>query len=74
MIEIMRCIIVSLLVLLAGCNTNPAKLGITGAANSTPPPDPGATQTDVPVVPQSGLQLAPSVPANTGTGKFWGYN
>jgi hypothetical protein len=39
-----------------------------------PPPDPGETQTGIPGAPQTGTQYAPSMPANTGSGKFWGYN
>jgi hypothetical protein len=64
----------SLLLLLAACGTNPAALGITGAPITTPPPDPGETQTGIPGAPETGTQYAPNLPPNTGAGKFWGYN
>jgi hypothetical protein len=74
MIARMRFILFSLLLLLAGCGTNPASLGITGGAIPTPPPDPGETQTGITGAPQTGTQYAPNLPPNTGAGKFWGYN
>jgi hypothetical protein len=74
MIAAMRLITVSMLLSLAGCAANPAALGITGAPMPTPPPDPGETQTGIPGAPQTGTQYAPNLPANTGAGKFWGYN
>ena len=70
----MRFIMLSLLLLLAGCGTNPAALGITGAGIPTPPSDPGDTQTGISGAPQTGTQYAPNLPPNTGAGKFWGYN
>ena len=70
----MRFIMLSLLFFLTACGTDPAALGITGRPLATPPPDPGETQTGIPNSPQTGTQLAPSMPANTGSGKFWGYN
>jgi hypothetical protein len=70
----MRTIMLALLLLLASCGTNPAALGITGAPIPTPPPDPGETQTGIPGAPNTGTQYAPSMPANTGAGKFWGYD
>jgi hypothetical protein len=74
MIPAMRFIMLSLLLLLAGCGADPTALGITGRTVAVPPPDPGETQTGIPNAPQTGTQLAPSLPANTGAGKFWGYN
>jgi hypothetical protein len=74
MIPVMRYIMLSLLLFLAGCGANPAALGITGAGMATPPPDPGETQTGIPGSPRTGTQYAPSVGPNTGAGKFWGYN
>jgi len=74
MILVMRCIAFMLVLLLAGCGTNPAALGLTGAPILNPPPDPGETQTGIPGAPQTGTQYAPNLPANTGAGKFWGYN
>ncbi len=62
------------MLVLTACGTNPAALGITGAALPLPPPDPGELQTGIPTAPMTGTQYAPSVPANTGAGKFWGYN
>ena len=70
----MHYIMLTLLLLLAGCGANPASLGITGAAMPEPPPDPGEVQTGIPGAPQTGTQYAPSLPANTGAGKYWGYN
>jgi hypothetical protein len=70
----MRSILLSLLLCLAACGTDPASLGITGAAMPEPPLDPGETQTGIPGAPLTGTQLSPSLPANTGAGKFWGYN
>lgn len=70
----MRFIILSLLLLLAGCGTNPAALGITGAAIPAPPVDPGEAQTGIPGAPNTGTQYRPNLPPNTGAGKFWGYN
>jgi hypothetical protein len=70
----MRFILLSLPLFLAACGTNPAALGITGAAMPEPPPDPGETQTGIPGAPSIGTRLAPMLPANTGAGKFWGYN
>jgi hypothetical protein len=70
----MRFIILSLLLVLAACGTNPAALGITGAAIPPAPVDPGEAQTGIPGAPNTGTQYAPSMPANTGAGKFWGYN
>jgi hypothetical protein len=70
----MRLILLTLLLLLAACGTNPAALGITGAAIQTPPADPGETQTGIPGAPLTGTQYAPNLPANTGAGKYWGYN
>jgi hypothetical protein len=67
-------IVFLLLLLLTGCGTNPAALGITGAPITPPPPDPGETQTGIQGAPQTGTQYAPSLPPNTGSGKFWGYN
>jgi hypothetical protein len=67
-------IMLSLLLILGGCGATPASLGITGAATPAPPPDPGEVQTGIPGAPMTGTQLAPSLPANTGAGKFWGYN
>jgi hypothetical protein len=74
MIPAMRIVMFMLLLLLAACGANPAALGITGAPIPTPPPDPGETQTGIPGAPQTGTQYAPNLPANTGAGKFWGYN
>jgi hypothetical protein len=70
----MRMIMLTLLLSLAACGTNPAALGITGAAIPDSPPDPGETQTGIQGAPQTGTQYAPNLPANTGAGKFWGYN
>jgi hypothetical protein len=70
-----RFILLSLTLVLAGCNADPAKLGITGGATvTTPPADPGEVQTGIPDSPERGTQYAPNSPANTGAGKFWGYN
>jgi hypothetical protein len=74
MITAMRFIILSLLLFLAACNSDPAALGITGSTTPVPPPDPGETQTGIHGAPMTGTQYAPSMPANTGAGKFWGYN
>jgi hypothetical protein len=74
MIADMRYMIFSLLLGLAACSADPASLGITGAPIAAPPADPGVTQTDIPGAAQTGTQLAPSLPSNTGAGKFWGYN
>jgi hypothetical protein len=74
MIGHMRFILLSLLLVLASCGANPASLGITGAPMAEPPADPGETQTGIPGSPQTGTQLSPSLPSNTGAGKFWGYN
>jgi hypothetical protein len=73
-IGVMRFIILSLLLFLAGCGVHPAQLGITGAPMAEPPPDPGEVQTGIPGSPLTGTQYAPNLPANTGAGKFWGYN
>jgi hypothetical protein len=70
----MRFIILSLLLLLSACGTNPAALGITGAAIPAPPPDPGEEQTGIRGAPERGTQYAPNLPPSTGAGKFWGYN
>ena len=70
----MRYILLMLPLFLAACGTNPAALGITGAPMPEPPPDPGETQTGIPGAPLVGTQISPSMPANTGAGKFWGYN
>ena len=70
----MRWLTLSFLILLSACGANPAALGISGAAPSEPPPDPGETQSGIPGAPETGTQLAPSLPLNTGSGKFWGYN
>jgi hypothetical protein len=74
MIAAMRFIMLSLLVFLAACSADPAALGITGGAMPVPPADPGETQTGIHGAPETGTQYAPSMPANTGAGKFWGYN
>jgi hypothetical protein len=74
MIVAMRIVMFTLLLLLASCGTDPASLGITGGAIPTPPPDPGETQTGIPGAPNIGSQYSPSTPANTGTGKYWGYD
>ena len=51
----LRFILLSSLLLLAGCNADPAKLGITGGATvAEPPADPGEVQTGIPGAPQSG--------------------
>jgi hypothetical protein len=60
--------------LLAGCVSDPAALGLTGAGTADEPPDPGEVQTGIPGAPAIGTRLSPSLPANTGAGKFWGYN
>jgi hypothetical protein len=73
-IPVMRYILLSLLLFLAACGTDPRALGITGAPMATPPADPGEVQSGIPGAPQTGTQLSPSMPANTGAGKFWGYN
>lgn len=70
----MRFIMLSLLLLLAGCGGKPEALGITGAPMPAQPPDPGETQTGIPGAPKTGTQYAPNLPPNTGAGKFWGYN
>jgi hypothetical protein len=71
----LRFILLSSALLLAGCNADPAKLGITGGATvAEPPADPGEVQTGIPGSPQWGTQYAPNLPPNTGAGKFWGYN
>ena len=70
----MRCMILSLLLFLAGCDADPAKLGITGGTMVAPPPDPGEVQTGIRGAPRWGTQISPSAPANTGAGRFWGYN
>jgi hypothetical protein len=70
----MRFLALLLLLGLAGCDANPAALGITGPPMAEPPPDPGEVQTGIPGSPQTGTQYAPNLPANTGAGKFWGYN
>jgi hypothetical protein len=70
----MRFIILSLLLLLAACDANPASLGITGAAIPAPPQDPGEAQTGITGAPRTGTQYAPNLPPSTGAGKFWGYN
>ena len=70
----MRFVMFSLLFFLSACGADPAAIGITGPPLATPPADPGETQTGIPNAPQTGTQLAPSMPANTGSGKFWGYN
>ncbi len=74
MIAILRFILFSLLLFLAACGSDPKALGITGAPMPVPPPDPGETQTGIRGAPNTGTQYAPSMPANTGAGKFWGYN
>jgi hypothetical protein len=70
----MRFIVFALLLFLAACGADPAALGITGGAMAVPPVDPGEAQTGTPGAPRVGTQLAPSLPANTGAGKYWGYN
>jgi hypothetical protein len=72
--RVMRYVVFSLLLVLAACSADPASLGITGAAMPAPPPDPGESQTGIPGAPRVGTQLAPSMPENTGAGRFWGYN
>jgi hypothetical protein len=74
MIAAMRFIMFTLPLLLAACGTDPASLGITGAAIPPPPPDPGETQTGITGAPSHGTQYAPNLPPNTGAGKFWGYD
>ena len=74
MIAAMRFVMFTLLLLLASCAANPAALGITGPGIPAPPPDPGESQTGITGAPQTGTQYAPSLPPNTGAGKFWGYN
>jgi hypothetical protein len=74
MIPTMRFIMFSLLLFLAACGADPKALGITGSPMPTPPADPGETQTGIHGAPITGTQYAPSMPANTGAGKFWGYN
>ena len=72
---LLRFIMLTLALALAGCNADPAKLGITGGPTTTePPPDPGEVQTGIPGAPLTGTQYAPNLPPNTGAGKFWGYN
>jgi hypothetical protein len=73
-ITAMRFILLSLLLFLAACGSDPAALGVTGAPLAVPPADPGELQTGIPGAPNTGTQLSPSQPANTGSGKFWGYN
>ena len=70
----MRFIMLSPLLFLAACGTGPTMPGITGGPLPVPPPDPGETQTGIPGAPSTGTQYAPNLPANTGAGKFWGYN
>jgi len=70
----MRVMALLLLTFLASCGANPGTLGITGAAAPAMPADPGETQTGITGAPTTGTQWAPSLPANTGSGKFWGYN
>jgi hypothetical protein len=74
MIAFMRFIMLSLLLFLAGCGTDPAAFGITGAPMAAPPPDPGETQTGIKGSPATGTEIAPSLAPNTGAGMFWGYN
>jgi len=64
----------SLLLLLAACVSDPASLGLTGGAMPEEPLDPGQVQTGIPGAPAIGTRMSPSLPANTGAGKFWGYN
>jgi len=70
----MRTIALSLMVLLAACDANPAALGLTGSAPQVAPQDPGEVQTGIHGAPAVGTQYAPSAGPNTGAGKFWGYN
>lgn len=74
MMIIMRFVLLTLLFSLAACGASPAALGITGAPLPTPPPDPGETQTGIQGAPIHGTEYAPNLPANTGAGRFWGYN
>ena len=74
MIPTMRFIMFSLLLFLAACGSDPKAIGITGSQMPAPPPDPGEAQTGIHGAPMTGTQYAPSQPANTGAGKFWGYN
>lgn len=74
MFSIMRFIIFSLLLFLAACGADPKSFGITGSSMPMPPDDPGEAQTGIHGAPITGTQYAPSMPANTGAGKFWGYN
>jgi hypothetical protein len=73
-IATMRFMILSLPIFLVGCASDPASLGITGAPMTVAPADPGEAQTGIPGAPRFGTQLSPSTPANTGAGRFWGYN
>ena len=70
----MRFIMLALLLPLAACGTDPASLGITGAPVTTPPVSPAESPLGLSGPPQNGTQLSPSMPANTGSGRFWGYN
>jgi hypothetical protein len=74
MIATMRFVILSLLLFLTACGADPKSFGITGSSMPKPPEDPGEAQTGIRGAPNTGTQYAPSMPANTGAGKFWGYN
>ena len=67
-------IVLTLLLFLSACGGDPAALGMTGRPMQPPPLDPGEAQNGMPGSPQVGTQYAPSMPANTGAGRFWGYN
>lgn len=73
-IAAMRTILLSLLLVLAGCGADPAALGLTGGGMAEPPADPGEVQNGIPGAPTVGTRMAPLLPANTGAGKYWGYN
>ena len=74
----MRLLLTALTLLaLAGCGTDPAKLGITGPGQSSPPqvPSPSDQGADVmPGVTTMGTTYGPSYAPQTGTSGYWGYN